>query len=178
MAPTMLFSRQTGIMVKAPAEVLTASALTWALFLLEITMAWAPKTSAERAMAPKLRTSVMPSNKTIKGVWPFSNTEGKISSRRWKGIGEIKAMTPWWLPPANLLRRSFGTTCIGTSYSLVRCRISFSNSPRIPCCITTLSTGQPERMASTTGWRPYTISESFSAMMNFELTPFGLMTDK
>ena len=75
-----LSCRQTGILYNAPAEVLIASALICAEPFAGITMACTPAHSAVRAMAPMLRTSVMPSSTRISGTSPFSNISGMIFS--------------------------------------------------------------------------------------------------
>ena len=72
MALVKFFSRQTGILSNAPAEVFMASALIEALFFSGITMACTPAHSQVRAMAPKLRTSVIPSSTIINGAFPSS----------------------------------------------------------------------------------------------------------
>ena len=78
-AETKLLSLQTGNVCNAPAEVLTASALTLAPPLTGITIASTPPHSQVRAMAPKFLTSVTPSKTTKKGVFPSSYNVGTIS---------------------------------------------------------------------------------------------------
>ena len=71
-------TRATGIRVKAPADERIESAFTGAEFFSDEIMPCAPAHSAERAIPPKLRTSVTLSKTTIRGV-SSSGTRSKIS---------------------------------------------------------------------------------------------------
>ena len=70
--PYIEFVRHTGILNKAPAEVLMASGPIAAPPFSGTTMACIPAQEAVLAIAPKLRTSVIPSRTKINGSSPLS----------------------------------------------------------------------------------------------------------
>ena len=73
---------------------LMASGVTWALSRPGINKASAPKHQADRARAPKLRTSVIPSLTTKSGDCPWSKADWTHSSRAWYAMGDAWATIP------------------------------------------------------------------------------------
>src|SRR5512140_3427183 len=94
-ARKILFSLQTGNVCRAPAEVLIASAVILADPFSGIIIAWAPRHSAVRTIAPKFLTSDTPSSTMTRGSSPFSKVAGRIFEIDWNSINDNQARTPW-----------------------------------------------------------------------------------
>ncbi len=146
----MLPARCTGILFSAPA------------FFIGTMSPCAPAHSALRAMAPKLRTSVTPSNTTISGV-SSSGTRSRMSCNATYPMAAICATTPWWLPRVIRLSFSTGTSCQRTLCRQQRSLNSVMSCPSASFFTYNRSICLPDWIASATGRMPKIIFSMLSA---------------
>src|SRR5690606_2987019 len=147
-------TRHTGFRSSAPALLFTASLPRRAVPVLGTSRACAPKHSALRAMAPRLRTSVTWSMATIKGVSPRSKAMAITSSMSCSSTWLSRAITPWCSVRVRRSSFSTGTSCQGTCRSCASRRISRMPSPPASRRTSSFSTLRPAVRASITGRIP------------------------
>ena len=87
-----------GMLKMAPVEVLTVCSLMAAVPCLGNMIPWALIASAVLIIAPRFLTSLIWSNKINIGVGVTSNAFSTSCSIPISAIGELLAITPWWLP--------------------------------------------------------------------------------
>ena len=144
----------TGIVASAPADERIASVLTGAEFFNGVINPCAPAHSAERAIAPKLRTSVTPSNTTTNGVFVVGHPLQNIGQLN---IGDSSGLRDYALmiaadQPVQFFPRALPANAADAARKGLSTPASIR--PSAPCGCRVFRICRPVSMASATGRMP------------------------